>query len=76
MISTMFVSKVYAFSSFLQMIVRVFGDGASTDVPVTPETTCSDLIECCRDPGEESCNLVAVCPERGGKFLIIIIFKP
>lgn len=49
------------------MIVRVFGDGASTDVPVTPDTTTSDVIECCRDPGDESCDLIAVCPERGGK---------
>lgn len=49
------------------MIVRVFADGSTTDVPVTPETTCSDVIECCRDPGDESCNLIAVCPEKGGK---------
>lgn len=49
------------------MIVRVFGDGCATDVPVTPETTCSDVIECCRDPGDETCALVAVNPERGGK---------
>uniref|UniRef100_A0A1Y1M256 SH3 domain-containing protein n=2 Tax=Photinus pyralis TaxID=7054 RepID=A0A1Y1M256_PHOPY len=49
----------------LPMIVRIFGDGAPTDVPVTPDTTCSDVIECCRDPGDESCNLVAVCPQRG-----------
>lgn len=48
------------------MIVRVFGDGQTTDVPVTPETTCSDVIECCRDPGDEFCNLVAVCPNYGG----------
>jgi hypothetical protein len=49
------------------MIVKVIGDGSSTDVPVTPDTTCSDVIECCRDPGDETCNLVAVCPEHGGK---------
>ncbi|KAJ3630287.1 hypothetical protein MTP99_011490 [Tenebrio molitor] len=49
----------------LQMIVKVIGDGSSTDVPVTPDTTCSDVIECCRDPGDETCNLVAVCPEHG-----------
>lgn len=49
------------------MIVRVFGDGAATDVPVTPETTSSDVIECCRDPGDETCNLIAVCPDHGGK---------
>jgi hypothetical protein len=54
-------------SSIVPMIVKVIGDGSSTDVPVTPDTTCSDVIECCRDPGDETCNLVAVCPEHGGK---------
>ncbi|CAH1369977.1 unnamed protein product [Tenebrio molitor] len=52
-------------SSIVPMIVKVIGDGSSTDVPVTPDTTCSDVIECCRDPGDETCNLVAVCPEHG-----------
>ncbi|KAJ8937637.1 hypothetical protein NQ318_001475 [Aromia moschata] len=56
---------VFGIYYYFQMIVRVFGDGASTEVPVTPETTTSDVIECCRDPGEESCNLYAVCPEHG-----------
>lgn len=50
------------------MIVKVFDDGVPTEVPVTPETTTSDVIECCRDPGEESCDLIAICPDRGGKF--------
>lgn len=49
------------------MIVRVIGDGTSTQVPVTPETTSYDVIECCRDPGEEPCELVATSPEHGGK---------
>ncbi|KAJ8919570.1 hypothetical protein NQ315_002192 [Exocentrus adspersus] len=52
------------------MIVRVFGDGAPTEVPVTPETTTSDVIECCRDPGDESCDLIAVCPEHGDRFFV------
>lgn len=60
---------------YFQMIVRVFGDGLSTDVPVTPETTCSDVIECCRDPGEEPCDLVAVSPELGGKHFYSLIFS-
>ncbi|GLV35795.1 Ankyrin-repeat SH3-domain and Proline-rich-region containing Protein [Carabus blaptoides fortunei] len=42
------------------MIVRVYSDGSGTDVPVTPSTTCQDVIECCRDPGDESCQLVGV----------------
>jgi apoptosis-stimulating of p53 protein 1 len=50
--------------SSLQMIVRVYGDSGGddeplvTDVPVTPDTTCRDVVECCRDPGEEICALV------------------
>ncbi|GFG34688.1 hypothetical protein Cfor_10912, partial [Coptotermes formosanus] len=46
------------------MIVRVYGDSGGegdplvTDVPVTPDTTCRDVIECCRDPGDEHCALV------------------
>ncbi|GJQ65328.1 hypothetical protein Trydic_g7444 [Trypoxylus dichotomus] len=47
------------------MVVRVVGDGTLTDVPVTPETTSYDVIECCRDPGEEPCELVATSPEHG-----------
>lgn len=52
------------------MVVRVVGDGTLTDVPVTPETTSHDVIECCRDPGEESCELVATSPEHGGNVVI------
>ncbi|RZC33621.1 hypothetical protein BDFB_008322 [Asbolus verrucosus] len=57
------------------MIVKVVGDGASTDVPVTPDTTCSDVIECCRDPGDETCDLIAVCPEHGGKLWTVKKFS-
>lgn len=54
---------------YFQMIVRVFGDGQRTDIPVTPDTTTLDVIECCRDPGDELCDLIAVCPEKGGDYL-------
>ncbi|XP_049795067.1 apoptosis-stimulating of p53 protein 2-like [Schistocerca nitens] len=46
------------------MIARVWGgagaDAEWTDVPVTPLTTCRDLVDCCRDPGDEPCTLVEV----------------
>ncbi|XP_049840916.1 uncharacterized protein LOC126291445 [Schistocerca gregaria] len=46
------------------MIARVWGgagaDAEWTDVPVTPLTTCRDLVDCCRDPGDEPCTLVQV----------------
>jgi hypothetical protein len=57
------------------MIVRVYGDSGGddtpvTDVPVTPDTTCRDVIECCRDPGEEHCALVETWgPGRGEYFV-------
>lgn len=49
------------------MIIHVFNDGVPTEVPVTPQTTTYDVIECCRDPGEESVDLIAICPKNGGK---------
>lgn len=41
-----------------QIIVRVYAEGVVTEVPVTPDTTCRDVIECIRDPGDENCCLV------------------
>nr|XP_018895671.1 PREDICTED: apoptosis-stimulating of p53 protein 2-like [Bemisia tabaci] len=45
------------------MIVRIFVEGEPgcedvAEVPVTPATTCRDVIECVRDPGDEICTLV------------------
>ncbi|KAI8432185.1 hypothetical protein MSG28_004644 [Choristoneura fumiferana] len=53
------------------MIVRVWcesGAGwAPTHVPVTPQTTCRDVLDCCREPGDEPCLLLSVHPQHGGK---------
>ncbi|KAK3911373.1 Apoptosis-stimulating of p53 protein 1 [Frankliniella fusca] len=50
------------------MIVRVVAegeaDGAVTEVPITPLTTCRDVVECCRDPGDEPCCLVGTCLDK------------
>jgi hypothetical protein len=57
-----------------QMIVRVFADDAGedeplvTDVPVTPDTTCRDVSEGCRDPGDEHCALVETWGSGHGEF--------
>ncbi|XP_069708818.1 apoptosis-stimulating of p53 protein 2 isoform X2 [Phaenicophaeus curvirostris] len=32
-----------------------------TEVPVTPETTCRDVVELCKEPGESECHLAEVC---------------
>ncbi|KAK6621324.1 hypothetical protein RUM43_011630 [Polyplax serrata] len=42
------------------MIVRVVCEDGITDVPITPDTTCFDVVECCRDPGDDICSLVQV----------------
>ncbi|KAK6642230.1 hypothetical protein RUM44_013953 [Polyplax serrata] len=42
------------------MIVRVVCEDGITDVPITPDTTCFDVVECCRDPGDDLCSLVQV----------------
>lgn len=59
----------------LQMIVTVFNDGTKTEVPIVPETTVSDIIECCRDPGDEGCDLLCLdCPDIPGE--CVSITKP
>ncbi|XP_046663876.1 apoptosis-stimulating of p53 protein 1 isoform X3 [Homalodisca vitripennis] len=44
--------------SMVPLIVRVYVEDAVAEVPVTPDTTCKDVIECVRDPGDEQCSLV------------------
>ncbi|XP_013420874.1 apoptosis-stimulating of p53 protein 2-like [Lingula anatina] len=43
-----------------QIILKVYLDSnhqRTAEVPITPETTCKDVIECCKEPGEEICHL-------------------
>ncbi|XP_060804210.1 apoptosis-stimulating of p53 protein 1 isoform X3 [Amyelois transitella] len=53
----------------IPIIVRVWcesGTGwAPTHVPVTPQTTCQDVLDCCREPGDEPCLLLSVHPHHG-----------
>uniref|UniRef100_A0A7N8XVZ9 Protein phosphatase 1, regulatory subunit 13Bb n=1 Tax=Mastacembelus armatus TaxID=205130 RepID=A0A7N8XVZ9_9TELE len=47
----------------LQMILTVYlsdGEQAVTEVPITPETTCRDVVEFCKEPGESGCHLAEV----------------
>ena len=44
----------------VQAILRVYLDNnheRAVDVPLTPATSCSDVIDCCRPQGEEHCYL-------------------
>lgn len=31
-----------------------------TEVPVTPDTTCRDVVDLCKEPGESECHLAEV----------------
>uniref|UniRef100_A0A4W6D100 Protein phosphatase 1, regulatory subunit 13Bb n=1 Tax=Lates calcarifer TaxID=8187 RepID=A0A4W6D100_LATCA len=45
------------------MILTVYlsdGEQAVTEVPITPETTCRDVVEFCKEPGETGCHLAEV----------------
>ncbi|XP_030261091.1 protein phosphatase 1, regulatory subunit 13Bb isoform X7 [Sparus aurata] len=46
-----------------EMILTVYlsdGEQAVTEVPITPETTCRDVVEFCKEPGESGCHLAEV----------------
>uniref|UniRef100_A0A7N8Y6I0 Protein phosphatase 1, regulatory subunit 13Bb n=1 Tax=Mastacembelus armatus TaxID=205130 RepID=A0A7N8Y6I0_9TELE len=46
-----------------RMILTVYlsdGEQAVTEVPITPETTCRDVVEFCKEPGESGCHLAEV----------------
>ncbi|XP_034961017.1 apoptosis-stimulating of p53 protein 1 isoform X7 [Zootoca vivipara] len=48
---------------FHKMILTVFlsnNEQILTEVPITPETTCRDVVEFCKEPGEGSCHLSEV----------------
>ncbi|XP_037541776.1 protein phosphatase 1, regulatory subunit 13Bb isoform X1 [Nematolebias whitei] len=47
----------------MPMILTVYlsdGEQAATEVPITPETTCRDVVEFCKEPGENGCHLAEV----------------
>uniref|UniRef100_A0A672PAD6 SH3 domain-containing protein n=1 Tax=Sinocyclocheilus grahami TaxID=75366 RepID=A0A672PAD6_SINGR len=47
----------------VDMILTVYlsdGEQALTEVPITPETTCRDVVEFCKEPGESGCHLAEV----------------
>ncbi|XP_036397780.1 protein phosphatase 1, regulatory subunit 13Ba isoform X2 [Megalops cyprinoides] len=47
----------------MPMILTVFlsdSEQLLTEVPITPETTCRDVVEFCKEPGESGCHLAEV----------------
>lgn len=46
-----------------QMFLTVYlsnNDQHFTEVPITPETVCGDVLELCKEPAEASCHLAEV----------------
>lgn len=67
------------------MILTVYlsdGEQAVTEVPITPETTCRDVVEFCKEPGESGCHLAEVWRGNGKNLcwncvsLVIKVSKP
>lgn len=55
------------------MILTVFlsnNEQILTEVPITPETTCRDVVEFCKEPGEGSCHLSEVWRGNGKQLLV------
>ncbi|XP_019911930.2 protein phosphatase 1, regulatory subunit 13Bb isoform X3 [Esox lucius] len=47
----------------MPMILTVYlsdGEQSLTEVPITPETSCRDVVEFCKEPGESGCHLAEV----------------
>ncbi|XP_076317257.1 apoptosis-stimulating of p53 protein 1-like isoform X3 [Tachypleus tridentatus] len=43
------------------LILKVhLDDNQVTEVPIVPESTVRDVLDCCREPGEENCTLVVI----------------
>ncbi|XP_023681292.2 protein phosphatase 1, regulatory subunit 13Ba isoform X1 [Paramormyrops kingsleyae] len=50
-------------AAVMRMILTVYlsnNEQVLTEVPVTPETTCRDVVEFCKEPGESGCHLAEV----------------
>lgn len=54
------LSLSLALSFVAQMFLTVYlsnNDQHFTEVPVTPDTLCRDVVELCKEPGEMDCHL-------------------
>lgn len=65
-VSPVFIKRPYLYIkadgcwSLFQIILKVYLDAAAsrvTEVPITPQTTVGDVLQCCKEPGEEQCHL-------------------
>lgn len=54
----------------VQMFLTVYlsnGEKHFTEVPLTPETLCRDIVDVCKEPGETDCYLAETWRGSGGK---------
>lgn len=54
---------VYTSACVFQMFLTVYlsnNDQHFTEVPITPETVCRDVVELCKEPGDANCHLAEV----------------
>lgn len=42
-----------------------------TEVPITPETLCRDVVELCKEPGEMDCHLSEMWRGSGNLFCLL-----
>ena len=57
------LSVVYEFTRMIPTVMKIFlsdEPSSAVEVPITPNTTANDVIECCKEPGETSCHLAEV----------------
>uniref|UniRef100_A0A9R1SH31 Protein phosphatase 1, regulatory subunit 13Bb n=2 Tax=Cyprinus carpio TaxID=7962 RepID=A0A9R1SH31_CYPCA len=56
------IGPIYRPTDILMILTVYLSDGeqALTEVPITPETTCRDVVEFCKEPGESGCHLAEV----------------
>lgn len=40
------------------------------EVPVTPESTCNDVIACVQEPGDQSCSIIQKWKEHGNSIIL------
>lgn len=63
-------SVTLVLSPCFQMFLTVYlsnNEQHFTEVPVTPETICRDVVDLCKEPGESDCHLAEVWCGSGGR---------
>lgn len=65
------------FSLCFQMFLTVYlsnNEQHFTEVPVTPETICRDVVDLCKEPGESDCHLAEVWCGSGGRARHLVLW--